>query len=65
MQKLSSGVDDLKKFTFVRSSNDITEQPAALRIQRSKIGWLVVAVLLTWGVLHVALSEILLTRPLH
>lgn len=65
MQKLSSGIGDLKKLTFIRSSSDMTEQPAAPRIQRSKVRWLVVAILLTWGVLHVALSEILSTRPHH
>lgn len=63
MQKLSSGIGDLKRLGFVRSSSDGSEQPPALRTWRWKAIALIGAVLLAWGVLHVVLSEIISTHP--
>ncbi|KIP17106.1 hypothetical protein KY49_7041 [Burkholderia sp. MSHR3999] len=65
MQNLNDGIGDLKKLTFARSDRDAAERTAVPRTRRRKIIWLMVAVLLTWGALHIALSEILSTQSLH
>lgn len=66
MQKLNDGIGDLKQLTLVQPKKQGAEdQPTALPRRHPKIVRLFVALLLTWGALDFALSEILVARSLH
>jgi hypothetical protein len=62
VQHLNNRTGDLKNRVLARLKAATTHQAAAR--SRKLIG-LVIAILLTWGALHVALVVILSTAPIH
>ncbi|WP_121324205.1 hypothetical protein [Paraburkholderia sp. RAU2J] len=64
MPNLNDGIGDLKRLSVVLRSHE-TEQPVVPQNRRRKIVALIVAILLTWGVLHIVLSVILAPRSPH
>jgi hypothetical protein len=69
-RECTDGIGDLKRMARTPSPSlertpRAPDRPAARRTPRAPVGGLVLALLIAWGFLHVALTIILTARPVH